>query len=80
MPCQLKKNKTLNWKRGTEKWNMEIHFTYGKSGGSNADLITPAYMARMDRITQARNTKASLFTYLTPTNTTIAIMAIMHVP
>lgn len=38
--------------------------THLNSGGSMSVLMTPAYVAMMESITQARNTRASLFTYL----------------
>lgn len=37
-------------------------------------------MARMDSTTQARKTRASLFTYLTPTKTTTAMRASVQEP
>lgn len=45
-----------------------------------AVLMTPAYTARMERMTQAKKTSASLLTYLTPTNTTTAIKLSTMVP
>lgn len=53
---------------------------YGKSGGSTAVLMTPAYTAKMERMTQARNTRANLLTYFTPTNTTVAMEIKRMVP
>lgn len=38
--------------------------TYVTSDGPMTVLMTPAYVAMMERTTQARNTRASLFTYL----------------
>lgn len=42
--------------------------TYVTSDGPMTVLMTPAYVAMMERTTQARNTRASLFTYLQKKN------------
>lgn len=45
-----------------------------------AVLMTPAQTAKMERMTHARNTSASLLTYFTPTNTTVAMEVNRMVP